>query len=1691
MAKTGGNFPPASSVQTGGSSDAAVQKLKNTNEYKIVKLQLLKQLGGKTLDVVNAEISKDSIRQELYGRAIDAADAMDKRIKKEREEKFAKEALKEYDKRTLSEMSQYEIDSAIARYKEKNNTLLKKMGGLLKNIPVAMFDNVRRNINIRTYKSIGKKAIQDTGKLEAAGLALSAYMQKDELPKINKTTAVAYAKRVLKDKEAAGESDESHFAKRVEMKAKGIDEFANDDKVTLENKDSKEYKEEKNTVKSLYADYLYAISKAAEGRKGNKAVKNARENFLKQMKDIKRDEGKTSYNNNEKILKQLDDAYRGKFKDILKKKETPEKHRAALDAIDGYLEKNLNYMSGKVQTGLDMKNAAYKKTDAAVFKYGVLIGSAFSVAGMIVKSIGRSKAIKALEVAGSLGSRIVVAGAFGGIAGALSKTYKQRYNEMREAIGEKVEGEDKKSLYQKISVSETVERLKAAQQKLLDGDDKERNQALIAKIIGDVRARTSIQKDKKIALMSYDSRESIEKQKFELMEAMSEAKKTLVKSMVNRTGESVSNNDRNVALVKAEKKIGRATELAREYVEQDVAETKKAKRGERVKAALKGAAIAGASAAIVSVAKDFLFSSVSASTAELPNEAGGNSDIASNINSGNAVSGADIVEDSAAATNADAYARASKNVFQILDDETGGKSPEKLVEYSKGAAVLIEDDPQGGIAIGFDNNNNGVIDLDEYYVGGGENPGVNLVNRENFEAVQGDLAEKYDLHIEREAIDATKYNQVMVNDYLEKANNVVDVKSSVVDVDSYSVKLGTPIADKDIDGMTQYVVNVDGNYPDGTKLFIDLDGNGSGKVLEFSIEDGKAVIPADVVDATVTGEGGAGDFLGHASVGRLDGDRIVAYAEADGGISLSATDSFNASVTEPGYAFVITDEQNETVSTFAINTQGNTISNTSEIFNGITVGGHERLPAGFSTVEGIEDHGTFANGEKIPDVGEYHGGYNAQYDSSINYPFKGSPSFVGSAYTWDVNGDGIMGAAEQTSFFKQQLVRIATNPYVLGQNASNYGLLEPEVLAKNLFNGDMNAMTETLKSWGVSDGIINSEKDLQGFLDHLKMAENADYYDKLVNSTITEVQDSFVGGGFEQGTVTERMSTYINKDGSIDTKINTSVRTVFYPYKTGPNGEKIYVGNKGWWVRKYYGEEGGKVGDLPLCEQKSIVVGKDDSLGDENQEKIPPLGEENQDKVPPLGEENQDKVPPLGEENQDKVPPLGEENQDKVPPLGEENQDKVPPLGEENQDKVPPLGEENQDKAIPLGEENQDKGIPIGEENQDKGIPIGEENQDKGIPLGEENQDKGIPLGEENQDKGIPIGEENQDKGIPLGEENTGKTGNMNSGDKTRPMDTSRTDLDAKFATEDNKITADVHPGDQINEASEEVYMEDAVLDEEGQPMRDSNGNMYIQDPDRTETPEEIRQNIEDNTQTTYTEDTTNYNPDANTSVASEYWAEEGEPASDLRATGLGRREEIPDLSDERLAGPDETYTEAEQDRLRNVFGIGTDNTAPAEAPAAATEAVDLNTETPVATNAVTDTTAAATDVAADVADTTAAATDVAADVADTTTAATDAAAEVADTTAAAADATTEVADTAASATDATAGVNSSLVDAPVDVDATSTYESAASAQPAAMTSGTSFEPTATSAYTNPNAVNVDQTISDEEEERLFNAFGF
>ncbi|MBO7664922.1 hypothetical protein J6S46_03655, partial [Candidatus Saccharibacteria bacterium] len=389
----------------------------------------------------------------------------------------------------------------------------------------------------------------------------------------------------------------------------------------------------------------------------------------------------------------------------------------------------------------------------------------------------------------------------------------------------------------------------------------------------------------------------------------------------------------------------------------------------------------------------------------------------------------------------------------------GNKDPH-FEENSK-SQLLMEDDPQGGQAIGFDRNGNGKIDADEYLVGKGNESGVNL-NSETEIAGLNNRLKPYGMEITRDPSVGEKIVPVKVSDYVNGQSNAV--KGMNINNVNWNKSQQLCSIEKEIvvhpgDGAEIYDVTIDGKIPDGAKLYIDLDGDGPAAPLEYTITDGHAFVPASVLDVRT---GGTAGFMGTVRVARIEDGQFISYT-TNIGKSVSAEDMINSRVEETGSVISVmkqgggVDGKDIAINQTAIDGEGHTVANLSETFNGRPSTGtvnhvpymlQEKVPAAGTTAEVVK----LENGAEIPNW-EYKGGYKENFDSSLNYMFKEKASYVGTPMILDANGDGVIDATESAAYIDQMFVRTATNPYVLAQNASAYGLLDTNNI-NNIFSQD-------------------------------------------------------------------------------------------------------------------------------------------------------------------------------------------------------------------------------------------------------------------------------------------------------------------------------------------------------------------------------------------------------------------------------------------------------------------------------------------------------------------------------------------------------------------------------------------------------------------------------------------------------------
>ena len=353
---------------------------------------------------------------------------------------------------------------------------------------------------------------------------------------------------------------------------------------------------------------------------------------------------------------------------------------------------------------------------------------------------------------------------------------------------------------------------------------------------------------------------------------------------------------------------------------------------------------------------------------------------------------------------------------------------------SKNAPILVEDEPGTGIdlngngkldideygrvRIGADLNGNGRLDLGEYM---GERS-FNLNNDGEFEALKAELA-KYGFTVEKGQFDTEVMAIKSVKDYVADQANAVDININNMSSKSKTlVILHRPTPESRIDSMNMYTMKIDGydKLPAGTKAYIDLDGNGSMKALEFEInKDGTIQLPASVVDAEhAVDASGKANIFGKVVIGRVDENgELISY----GSMSSTPIDS-NATI-------VTTERVKGTIATFRDAASGKGYGQAVITGNGLRGPGNwshlyngdaGRMPIGFIPETTAEPtYIELADGTQVEQL-RYTGGYRPEYDSALNDPYKGDGNggqgLLGIKYDADLDGDGILSQEEKTKF---------------------------------------------------------------------------------------------------------------------------------------------------------------------------------------------------------------------------------------------------------------------------------------------------------------------------------------------------------------------------------------------------------------------------------------------------------------------------------------------------------------------------------------------------------------------------------------------------------------------------------------------------------------------------------------------------
>lgn len=1123
---------------------------------KVGKFQkILAERGKKTYDAATIEISKRDLEQAAHGAALDATKAWEAQVKAKVEK-----ALPTFTK----------IDKALSNTKGIN--LVYGLAKGVFSLPVNIGKSVAHTIKLNEYKKATTYVAENTGSLDAIQYAV------EEVNNNKKVDKTAILDKVNERLDTEEQTQRDAILERVKI-AKEMPKYDNEMLLTPMEK------ERNAAIKEAFTQYALALAtnkKVEGGEKGEEAAKKETpyDKLMEDLQSLKNDGRMTAKDINNsnfgEVAKQMEEDLAGVFYG----KGGKANHKEALKAIDEYVDKNLNLTSAQnIDVGLAVNDVWASATfvEKSLLHHGLVTGITVGILGGLsssITSVAKSKVVQGITNSSIVGwaAKTVLAAGIGAVKGGVSKRNSFRYGNVKDALS----GEDSEFEKGKIgimNVEKATERMKEMSKEGIKDVD---SYLKAVELIAELRARNEVQyegldKNKNKQLLGFDGRENIEVAKVNMFKEMNALRKQLQKAQAEfdpakldtaglKEGESI------------EEFISRMVSEKADELRGDIQSAKKKQALAITGAAIKTGLIAGAAAGTISFLTNRSkiieeYKALKAGTKRWD--------------------GLHVVDAAPIGGIVKETPRIVRNAEQAEQTTAVGENKEVYKEHE--GALIIEEDPDGGIAVGFDADNDGVLDEGEFLRGAGEEPGIDLTKESDFVSLRDQLRTEYNVELDREAISLNGYGEVPVSEYLNSAENTVQVSGMDWSRSASRASIGSPVA-LSTEGMDQYEINIskiNGGYPEGSSLFIDLDGDGPGATLQFDIVDGKAIVPASVLDTTVAGNGGAAALLGTVRVGQLDGDKMITYASAFGK-KLDIGDTLYANVPDDALAFTATDlTTGEGISQFAVNMSNEKISNLSDIFNGIRIGESDRLPSTFM-VGNIDNQSdvTLANGQTIKDF-DVRGGYHPEYDSSESI-FKEKGTFISSELKYDVNGDGVL---DQAEYANQLLVRTATNPYMLVQNASNYGIFEPERLSSLGIDADF------LKEIGIADGIIDSESDANIMMQFLMQKENADWWDKVANETLNEMETQWQGATFDLSTVYERTSTYENSSLLFDTSNSSTPRPVVYITRVDENGDTINVGNQGWWARKYGAD---RVGNMTTCGQASIE--KPGSDGSENSE---------------------------------------------------------------------------------------------------------------------------------------------------------------------------------------------------------------------------------------------------------------------------------------------------------------------------------------------------------------------------------------------------------------------------------------------------------------------------------------------------------
>ncbi len=1109
-----------------------------------------------------------------------------------------------------------------------------------------------------------------------------------------------------------------------------------------------------------------STNKEAGGSR-SRMLTNAKQDFVKSLKEL---DDKMSIGNYQDIVNTIvSDVTNKSFKNAYKESKSD-----ALRALMDFETSNIKETRATVETGLDVRKNYMKLSDKAILNRGLVLGTSVSLLGTAVGWVksGILKQVVEGQGLGMMGVKAGVAAAIGAVTGA-HRAKKNQEKSLSDAGYEYVENNgnsnDEKNKLKTGNIEEYVSAMKEFTDLINQGDLAGVREG--GAFLAEIRARIDFQNEKKLQLFSY-GKEGITETRGEVVADL-EARKVEFYKTVNALNKAINNYvEANGLKDEYDAEHKQAQNRAKAELMEKYKGTKQEWRKERIKTAALSAYNAATTAALMHYV--FHFKDVNKDIRDIFNKGdsameagvvGGTLATRGDKDGGKAEAGEAGTQENAGAetTNAEATNAETGREGANTDNGLGEKSADYEKLRASQGRILIKDDPETGkIDIYADLDGDGTCDLEEKIL-----DDQDLTTVEGRAALSNKLAEgHYGLKSEElEGYYAS--SEVNVDEYVKNSENYVNIDHTEFDSSAH-VSIHTDVTPESVsgaEGIQSYTYTVTGEVPENAEFVFDYDGDGKGAMLKFPITDGKVEIPASL------------HGLGRFRIGVEDGGTFTSFATESGDI-LDASDTVTASIETPGYAFTITDmETGEYTSQFAVTGGNGAIETLDRVFNNID----NRKPY---FVQQTGDKNQLANGEEYREIKVTGTKYEGKFDPSRDNVFKTGHN----ASLMSTKMEGIYeadGSLNEVAYCEQMQLLVATNLPVAVEIADALGEMTKENMA------EAGITQEILASWGITDGVVDTTKEMSILASKLAEPENGALYVNFTNMVLGKMNDKFENATFVRDTIYSRNSEYLKSDGSIAvTSSSHSPREVIYIRQ---DGESIF-----------------KNGVSDLNDSESGFMTNCGQIG----EKIEKGTDEGTDPTPVVTEE--DPTPVVTEE--DPTPVVTDE--DPTPVVTDE--DPTPVVTGE--DPTPDVTDEDPTPTKVTGE------------GTDPVKTTGEKSTD-------------------------------EDTTTTL----VGKGQNTNAGENEIKLEAETPDPDANYveATPDNYSSPSEGEvaGAPINEiTSDETYTDNAVLDEDGEVMRDDAGNMYIRDPDSPETSEEIQQNIADDTQTTFSsnpEDIATYDPDA------------------------------------------------------------------------------------------------------------------------------------------------------------------------------------------------------------------------------------